>query len=207
MKVAPAAIGVSLLLLLLTSLLLNGLNMNSVRYDGELDALDHFIRFERAIDREVLTARAGLSRNYDSLVHMANAYEDSLAQLQEAAGQGSEESVAVGALAVRAHQQLDLVEKFKSRNALLQNSLMYFGLFSARLAASDDKPVAAAASALAAAVLHLTLNTSQADAREVKDRLNDLARLQSPPTTSSRFARSLRMEEYCMTFCPRPTTY
>jgi signal transduction histidine kinase/CheY-like chemotaxis protein len=58
---------------------------------------------------------------------------------------------------------------------------MYFGLFSARLAASDDKPVAAAASALAAAVLHLTLNTSQADAREVKDRLNDLARLQSPP--------------------------
>jgi hypothetical protein len=95
MKVAPAAIGVSLLLLLFTSLLLNGLNMYSVRYDGELDALDHFIRFERAIDREVLTARAGLSRNYDSLVHMANAYEDSLAQLQEAAGEGSEESVAV----------------------------------------------------------------------------------------------------------------
>jgi signal transduction histidine kinase len=181
MKVAPAAMGVSFLLLLLTWLLLSGLNMNSTRFDRELDALDHFNRFERGIDREVLTARAGLSRNYDSLVKIADAYEDSLAQLQEAAGADSEERTAVGVLAACAHRQLGLIERFKSRNALLQNSLMYFGLFSARLATSDDKPVAAAASALAAAMLHLTLNTSRAAAGEVQDRLNDVAHLQSQP--------------------------
>ena len=62
---------------------------------------------------------------------------------------------------------------------MLQNSFAYFGMFSARLAASDRAPVVAAATTLSAAMLHLTLDTSPAAAREVKDRLKELARLQS----------------------------
>jgi signal transduction histidine kinase len=181
MKIAPAAVGVSSLLALLTWLLLNGLNMNSARFDRELQALADFTRFERGMSREVLTARAGLSRNYDGLVQMANAYDDALVRLREAAGSDPEESAAIAVLAARARRQQDLIEQFKSKNSLLQNSFAYFGLFSARLAASEHRPVVASSSALAAAMLHLALDTSEPAAREVKERLDGIALLQSPP--------------------------
>ena len=58
MRMTPGVMFVSLLLLLLTWLLLSGLNLNSTRYDRELTALDRFSRLERALNREVLTARA-----------------------------------------------------------------------------------------------------------------------------------------------------
>jgi signal transduction histidine kinase len=181
MRMTPVVVFVSFLLLLLTWLLLSGMNLNSTRFESELRALDEFSRFERGLNREVLNARVGLSRNYDALARMADAYEHSLNRLREAAGPDAEESAAIELLAVRAHRQQDLVEKFKMRNALLRNSLVYFGTFSARLAASDDRPVVAAASALAAAILHLTLDTSPVAVRDVKDRLVQLAALQTPP--------------------------
>jgi signal transduction histidine kinase len=181
MKVTPAAVAVLFFLVLLTWLMLSGLNLNSVHYDRELRAVGDFSRFERALNREVLTARVGLSRNYDALARTSDAYGNALDRLREAAGPDSEESAAIEVLATLAARQQDLVEKFKSRNALLQNSLTYFGIFSARLAASEHKPVVAATSALAAAMLHLTLDTSQVSVAEVQHRLNDLAALQSPP--------------------------
>jgi signal transduction histidine kinase len=177
----PAVIIGSFFLLLLTWLLLSGLNLNSDRYDRELQAFHDFSELERGLNREVLTARAGLSRNYDALARMTDAYAEALDRLREAAGADTEESAAIEVLAARARRQQDLIEQFKSRNALLRNSFAYFGMFSARLAASDDRPVVAAASTLASAVLHLTLDTSPASVREVKDRLEQLARLQSPP--------------------------
>jgi signal transduction histidine kinase len=177
----PVVVFVSFLLVLLTWLLLSGLNLNSARFDRELQALDDFSRLERALNREVLTARAGLSRNYDALARLSDAYDRSLSRLRNVTGSDSEESAAVEALAERARQQEDLVERFKSRNALLRNSFLYFGIFSTRLAASDHMPVVAAATTLAAAMLRLTLDTSPAAAREVKDRLEQFARLQSPP--------------------------
>jgi biopolymer transport protein ExbB/TolQ len=143
MRMTPAAI-VLFLLLLLTWLLLSGLNLNAARFDRELRALDDFSRFERELNREVLTARVGLSRNYDALARLAGAYDDSLDRLREAAGSGSEESVAIEVLAAHARRQQDLIEQFKSRNALLQNSFAYFGIFSARLAASDGRTRGAA---------------------------------------------------------------
>jgi signal transduction histidine kinase len=181
MKVVPAAVGVLCLLMLLTWLLWSGLNMNSARYDRELKALGDFTKFERGISREVLTARAGLSRNYDGLVRLANAYDDALARLREAAGSDPTETAAVEVLDARVRRHQALIEQFKTKNALLQNSFAYFGLFGSRLAASDDKAVAVAASALAAAMLHLTLDTSAAAAREVEAKLEGLSRLKSSP--------------------------
>lgn len=180
MKVALGAAGALCLLGLLTWLLLNGLNMNSARFDQEIQALSGFTRFERGISREVLTVHAGLSRNYDGLVLMTNLYGDALARLREAAGSDPEESAAVEVLAARVRRHEDLVENFKSKNALLQNSFAYFRLFGTRLAASDHKPVAIAVSALAASMLHLTFDTSAATAGEVEAKLDALARLQSP---------------------------
>jgi signal transduction histidine kinase len=181
MRITSIAIVVAFFLLLLTWLLLSGLDPHYARYDRELQALDEFSELERALNREVLTARAGLSRNYDALAHLTDDYAESLDQLREAAATDSEQRAAIEVLAERADRQRNLVEQFKSRNALLRNSFAYFGMFSARLAASNDRPVVAAASSLASAVLHLTLDTSPAAVREVKDRLEQLALLQSPP--------------------------
>ena len=181
MKVAPAVVGVSFLLALLTWLLLNGLNMNSDRYDRQSQALADFTRFERGMNREVLTLRAGLSRNYDALVRIADAYYDALARLREAAGSDREEAAAIEVLAVRSRRQEELIEQFKSKNALLQNSFAYFGLFSASLSLSEDKPMVAGTSALAAAMLQLTLHTDDAAAREVQARLDALTHLQTSP--------------------------
>jgi hypothetical protein len=181
MKLTPAAALVPLFLLLLTWLLLSGLNLNSIRYDRELRALDDFSRIERGLNREVLTARVGLSRNYDALVRLTDLMNQSLQQLREAAGPGSEESAAIEALAAGAARQEELIEQFKTRNALLQNSFAYFGQLSARLAASDHGALVAVATKLSAAMFRLTLDTSQTTAREVKDRLNELAALQVQP--------------------------
>ena len=137
------------------------------------------------MNREVLTARAGLSRNYDALAHLTDDYEESVRQLRKAAGSDVAEGTAIDALAAGAHRQQTLIEQFKSRNALLRNSFLYFGIFSDRLAASDQTRVVAAATTLSAAMLHLTLDTSPAAARDVKDRLVQLAALPNPGDDSA----------------------
>ena len=181
MKLMPiAAIG-TLLLLILTWLLTGGLNLNSTRYDRELRALDDFSRFERGLNREVLTARVGLSGNYDALVRLTNLLHDALARLREAAGKDSEEGHAIEVLAARAARQEQLIEEFKSKNALLQNSFVHFGTLSTHLAASNHGAVVAVATRLSAAMLRLALDTSDAAASEVQDRLRELAALQQPP--------------------------
>lgn len=181
MKPTPAIAGVLSLLLLLSWLLLNGLNLNSTRFDDELQALHDFYSFERGLNREVLTARAGLSRNYDDLVRMTNNLTDSLKRLRKAAGADAEQRTAIDNLATRVEQQEQLVEQFKSKNALLRNSFAHFELITSHLAASEHKEVATVATTLAAAMLRLTLDTSQSAAQEVQDRLNDLAALQTLP--------------------------
>jgi signal transduction histidine kinase len=181
MKMAPAAVAAPFLLSLLTWLLVNGLDLGSPRFDRELRALDDFSRFERGFNREILNARVGLSRSYDALVRMTEAYDDALDRLREAAGPNSEESAAIEVLAATAERQEKLIEQFKSRNALLRNSFAYFGLLSTRLAASDYEPLVAVTGALSTAMLQLTLDTSPAAAREVQNRLNELASLQRPP--------------------------
>jgi DAHL domain-containing protein len=191
MRMTPVVIVVSFFLLLLTWLLMNGLDLNAARYDRELRALDDFSRFERELNREVLTARAGLSRNYDALARMTDAYDNSLDRLRKAAESDSEEGAAIEALAARARRQQDLIEQFKSSNALLRNSFAYFGMLSARLAASDHMPVVAVATMLSAAMLRLTLDTSPTAAREVQDRLEQLARLQRPPSDADTIQAAL----------------
>ncbi len=97
----------------------------------------------------------------------------SLDRLRETAAIDAETAAAVDQLAASVGRQEELVERFKTCNALLHNSLSLFGRLSVSLASSNLGP---AASAAAAAMLQLTLDTSAAAAREVEDRLDELAK-------------------------------
>jgi len=176
MKVTRAAAAVSVLLVLLTWLSIRAIDTDAERYDRALKALDRFTMVEIALQRDVLRARAGMLRNYDPLVQEVDDLREALGRLHDNASEDAEEAATVDRFATAFALQEQLTEQFKSDNALLLNSLAYFQLLSARLSASDGSgPLAPAVSGLAAAMLHLTLDTSAAAAREVADRLNALA--------------------------------
>jgi hypothetical protein len=165
-----------LVVALLTWLSLRAVDMDAEPFDRALGALDDFATLESALHRDVLTARAGTLRNYDPLVREANALSNLLGRLRETAAVDTETSAAINRLAASVGRQGDLVEQFKSANALLQNSLTYFGLFSIRLATSEHNGrLVSAVSAATAAILNLTLDTSAAAAREAEIRLDELS--------------------------------
>jgi signal transduction histidine kinase/ActR/RegA family two-component response regulator len=182
MKLTPTAAAVPLLLLLLTWLLLRGMDPEAERFDRALQALDDFKLAESSLHRDVLSARAGLLRNYDPLVREVNSLRNALGRLREAEPAGAA-AAAIGQLAALTDRQEELTEQFKSDNALLQNSLASFGLLSARLgAANGNAPIVPAVSALAAAMLTFVLDTSPEAASEVADRLDAVARQPYPST-------------------------
>jgi signal transduction histidine kinase/FixJ family two-component response regulator len=176
MRLTPAAAAVPLVLVLLTWLSYRASNTDAERFDHALGALDRFALVESALQRDVLSARAGMLRDYDPLVREVNVLDELIGRLRDAALADAEEAKAVGELAASVGRQEELTEQFKSHNALLQNSLAYFRLFSGHLAEADrNGPLASAVSGLAAAMLQLTLDTSAAAAQDVADRLDELA--------------------------------
>src|SRR5215469_863915 len=176
MRISPTLAAVPLLLLLLTWFLLQGMNTEADLFDRTLAALDDFSKAEAALRRDVLSARAGLLHNYDPLVSEVDELNDALAHLQDVQASHPQTVTPIRQLAAAVARQEGLTEEFKSDNALLQNSLAYFGLFSMKLGASDlNGPIFPAVSALGASMLHLTLDTSPTVAREVSDRLDTLA--------------------------------
>ena len=179
---APAAAAAILVLILsLTWLSVRAVNPQAEFFDGVLGELDGFATADAKLQRDVLRARAGVLRNYDPIAQTENALDASLRRLREIASD-SAMTAAIDRLAASLDRQEQLVEQFKSDNALLQNSLAYFGLFSGRLITADGtgQPIPAVG-ALAAAMLHLTLDTSPDAANSVENRLDDLARALSPP--------------------------
>jgi len=191
MKAASAAAAILILLLALSWLAFRAVDPEAERYDRALKALDRFTVREIALHRDVLSTRAGLLRNYDPLVREINALRDALGRLRANASGDTEEAAVIDRFAAAAARQEELTEQFKSDNALLQNSLAHFRLASARFGASDENStLVPKVSALAAAMLQLTLDTSPAAAREVADRLTELA-TQSFPTDAAPSVRAL----------------
>jgi signal transduction histidine kinase len=176
-KVTPAAVIVPLLILLLTWLSLRAVNPDAELFDRALGELNAFATIENALYRDVFTARSGTLRNYDPLVREIAALDRSLARLRGTAAIDAETTAAVDQLSASVGRQEELVERFKSDNALLHNSLAFFGRFGVRSASADLDP---AISAVAAAMLHLTLDTSPEAAREVQDRLDEFAKQIDP---------------------------
>jgi signal transduction histidine kinase len=173
MRIAPAAAIVAGLVLLLSWLSVRAINPEAEAYDRALAEIDRFAMLENALYRDVFSARTGTLRNYDPLVRGIDALRDSLDRLRGTAAVDADTAAAVGRLAASADRQEEMVERFKSENALLHNSLSFFVRFSARPASADLNP---AISAAAAAMLQLTLDTSSSSAQAVKDRLDQLSR-------------------------------
>ena len=82
MRNVPFVLGVSLLLALLTWLLLRGIDTNAPAYALTLRALDDYALAEASLHRDVLQARAGLLRDYDSFTTASGAMEDAVARLR-----------------------------------------------------------------------------------------------------------------------------
>jgi signal transduction histidine kinase len=182
MRIVPASATVLLLIALLSWLSFRAVNTEAELFDRALAALDDFAIAENTLQRDVLSARAGLLRNYDPLVQREKRLSDALDRLRAVAILDTDAASAIDRLATTAVRQSALIESFKSDNALLQNSLAYFGMFSTRLGISgNDGPLAPAVGALATAMLHLTLDTSSDAVRVVDDRLSDLVEQPTPP--------------------------
>jgi signal transduction histidine kinase/FixJ family two-component response regulator len=182
MKLNPTVAAIPLLFLLLTWLSFRAVNTDAEVFDRAIGSLERFAMIESALQRDVLSARVGTLRNYDPLVKETDDLDASLVRLRETAAVDAETAASIDRLAVSIASQDALIEEFKSSNALLHNSLAYFGLYSTSLGAPDQTgPLIPAVSGLAAAMLHLTLDTSPATAGEVEHWLVELARRSAPP--------------------------
>ncbi|WP_024508297.1 DAHL domain-containing protein [Bradyrhizobium sp. ARR65] len=171
MRAAPATAIVVILVALLTWFSSRASNPDAELFDRALAQLDRFGMFENALYRDIFTARAGMLRNYDPLVSEINALRDSLERLSRASDLDDETTLAVDRLALSLDRQEQLVELFKSENALLHNSLAFFGRLGVNSLTPDLDP---AISGAAAAILHLSLDTSSSAVSDVEDRLNEL---------------------------------
>jgi PAS domain S-box-containing protein len=172
MRLALAA-GGALLLALLTWLLLRGIDTNASAFADAQRAFDDFALTEASIGRDVLQARAGLLGNYDVLVEAEAAMDLAVGRIRSQVEAEHLDPKPVERLAAAVGQYEDLVERFKTGNAVLQNSLAYVGQLSTDPAfgALGDQ-FAPSATALAAAVLRLSLDSSAEHATSVQQQID-----------------------------------
>jgi signal transduction histidine kinase len=170
MKIAPAIAAIPLLVVLLTWLSVRAADPDAERFDHALAEMDGFELLETELHRDVLSARAGALRNYDPLVQETAALDQSVHRLRQAASFDIATTSSVDRVATMVQHQEDLVEQFKSNNALLQNSLAYIAAFSG----DESGPLTPLVSSLAAAMLRFALDTSPTAAGEVQNRLDQL---------------------------------
>jgi len=176
MRLLSGALGVLLTLALLTWLLLRGIDTNAPAYAAALRAFDDFALAEASLHRDVLQARAGLLRNYDTLVTALEAMQDAVTRLRSHAQIERLDVGSADRLAATIAQQEELTERFKSGNALLQNSLAYVGLLSTSPAFdAQDAQLAPATGALAAALLYLRRDTSPEAVKALQERIDRFA--------------------------------
>jgi signal transduction histidine kinase/ActR/RegA family two-component response regulator len=176
MKNLPFAVGVSLLLTLLTWLLLHGIDTNAPAYALTLRTFDDYALAEASLHRDVLQARAGLLRDYDAFTSALGAMKDAVGRLRSHAHNEHLDLRPIERLEAMVAQQEELMERFKTSNALLQNSLSYVGLLSTSPAfLAQDVQLAPATGALAAAILHLSRDTSSEALKALKERIDQFA--------------------------------
>lgn len=176
MKFLSGTLGVLLLLALLTWLLLRGIDTNAPAYALTLRTFDDFALAEASLHRDVLQARAGLLRDYDPLVKAVEAMQAAVGRLRSHAQTEGLDVGPADRLAVTVSQQEELTERFKSSNALLQNSLSYVGLLSTSPAfGAHDAQLAPTTGALTAALLYLIRDTSPDAVKALQERIDQFA--------------------------------
>ncbi len=193
MRIWLGAAGVLLLLVLLTWLLLRGIDTNAPTYARVLQAFDDFQLAEASLHRDVLQARAGMLRNYDPLAQSIEAMEHAVARLRSYAQTEGIDTGPTGRLAAAVAKQEELTERFKSENAVLQNSLTYVGLLSTSPAfGTENTRAGPSTGALAAAILQLTRDRSPASVQALRQRINEFAAQSLPIAPDAEAVRALR---------------
>ncbi len=187
-KVLPA---IGALLVVLTYLLVRAATPDAALHEQTLEALRALLLEDAALQRDVLRARAGLLRNYDPLVRSVAGLRDAgatLAGLRESAvgESGAEIAAQIDALTDAIDEQENLVESFKSSNALLQNSLNYFNHGSHEIGQrTGDAALAAANGGLANSMQRFAGDPSPDAAAELSAALDRLDRLAVAPDVQS----------------------
>jgi signal transduction histidine kinase len=192
MRIWPVALGILFFVALLTWLLLRGTEPQAPPYEATLKAFDDFALAEASLQRDVVQARAGLLRDYDPLVAATAALGDALGRLRAHAQTERLDPGPVDRLAATVAQQEELTERFKTSNALLQNSLSYLGLLSTGpVFGTADSPLAQATGAIAAALLNLRRDTSPEAVDALRTRINRFAAQIPADGTDTEAARAL----------------
>jgi signal transduction histidine kinase/ActR/RegA family two-component response regulator len=165
---------IAALLVALTWLAVRGTYPGSARHEEMLGALQTLSIGQSTLHRDILRARAGLLRNYDPLVRATDALRDAAGLVQRLDADAAMQPPVLRLLAALQAQE-DLVERFKSRNALLRNSLNYFGYAVLGLDDNGQGGVAAAARDLAAQMLRFIGNARPDNAAAATASLDRLA--------------------------------
>jgi signal transduction histidine kinase/ActR/RegA family two-component response regulator len=177
-------------LLVLTYLLLHAASPNVALHERTLDALRMVILNEAALERDVLRARAGLLRNYDPLVQSVANLRSAAATLRAARRTAVDEESAeidrqIENVTEAIAEQEAVVEDFKSRNALLQNSQSYFNHSIRHLPADIGDRAGAAGPLIGALSNGMAQFTSEPDPELATEVTSVLDRLAQLPTSES----------------------
>jgi signal transduction histidine kinase len=172
------------LILLLTYFLVQGVTPDAGLHERNLGALRQLILDEAAMQRDVLRARAGLLRNYDPLIRSLESLRDAAERLRSAdhiahgPAQTEMKRRIDGTIAAVSDQE-NLVEAFKSGNAVLQNSLNYLGhLLGPASLADGTRPAPAEIGVVANALLGFMQNPQGDAAAALTTTLDRLERVQ-----------------------------
>ena len=163
---------------LLLLLLLSSLGVAAVLFDrahredspaNMLTALDGYERAQADLERDAIKLRGGLLHNYDPLVADDAQFEAASRRLVSLSAGSASVGRQARMLAAAAAVQAQLTEQLKSQSALILNSLAYFSRLSTPAnGAPASRP---AVSALAAAMLRLTLDASAENQADVAQRI------------------------------------
>jgi signal transduction histidine kinase len=177
LTVQAAVLGV-LLAGLLTWLMINGKGEMDAAYVQTQRTTDALALAESRMQHDVLRARTGLLRNYDPIVAHLREMQAALAGIRAASGPDDGE---VRALAEAINREAQMVERFKTGNALVQNSIAYFDSLSDRLSEPDIDPwLARAVAALQIRVSELARDSSPRRLDDIRVRLDALAAVSHP---------------------------
>jgi signal transduction histidine kinase/CheY-like chemotaxis protein len=180
-KTILAATSAFLLVLLISWLSTHAVNSDAERQDQVLSELDRFSMIDAALHRDVLAARIGILRNYDPLVAETNKLYDSLDKLRSITPANQRSTAAIDRLARSIKSQEALVERFKTDNSLLQNSIAYLSEISDRVGQPNWGPEAQQVDELAVSLLRLALDTTVDTASQVQTEIDALAHQTKPP--------------------------
>ena len=173
-----AALAVLSVVILLTWLLLHSVGPPGEDYVLAQRDVARVAQGEAALQRDVLQARAGLLRDYDPLAEDIEDLRQFALELRtQARVRARDRGLLDAMLGIVARDEVAL-ERFKTDNALLQNSLSQFESLDRRLAADALQPrLALAIAALGNALLQLTRDPSTMLQQVMRMRLEMVARL------------------------------